>query len=228
MRRLYQRANILQNHYHTTAPGAADTLPETLTNERGTSPRPTSHGMGSRRSRAGRAGFQAAGISALFSRGLAGTCLTLLLCVGLSAGRAETVAPSVELSTRDLSADARKAATQRLPILLLFSAEHCGFCDRLKEDYLVPMAISGDYQDRVLIRILDISGIQPVRDLDGRRVMPEVIADRYRVAVTPTLLFLDGKGGRLLPPMVGYNSPELFGLYLDAAIDEARSIIRAK
>ena len=40
--------------------------------------------------------------------------------------------------------------------------------------------------------------------------------------MTPTLLFLDPDGTEIVPRIVGVNTVEMFGFYLDRAIDAAR------
>jgi len=91
---------------------------------------------------------------------------------------------------------------------------------------LQPMQLSGDYDDRVLVRKVVIDQGSRIRDFDGTTVMAGKVADRYRVFVTPTLLFVDGQGRELAERMVGINTPELFGGYLDECIDTAYTLMR--
>ena len=48
-------------------------------------------------------------------------------------------------------------AALNVPVVL-FSASHCGYCTIIKEEFLKPMLLSGDYVDKVLIRKLVIDG----------------------------------------------------------------------
>lgn len=154
----------------------------------------------------------------------AGLLLALLLAVTTLAvaGRA-----SVPVA-RDLAADGRLAAERRLPILLVVAASDCAYCIQLEEDFLIPMLISGDYDDRVIIRKIEIDQANLLRDFDGRLVTTSELADRYRASLTPTLLFLDPQGRELVERMVGLTTPDFFGGYLDQAIDAARENLRAR
>ena len=144
----------------------------------------------------------------------------IVLALILWAGLVVAAPPQVE-TTRDLQADARLAREQGVPLLLMFSAPYCEYCQRMEEDFLQPMLVSGDYDGRVLIRKLSLSPGARVEDFDGRRVYAEKIASRYRVWVTPTVVFLDGDGRELTERLVGLSTPDFFGGYLDQAIESA-------
>lgn len=124
-------------------------------------------------------------------------------------------------TTHDLQADARIAARDRRPILLLVSQEECPFCWQIKREILDPMVLSGDYDDRLLMREMFIDEGFLLRDFQGREVAGGDFALRYGVSLTPTLLFLDPRGRELTDKMVGIQTPEMYFLYVDAAITEA-------
>jgi len=126
----------------------------------------------------------------------------------------------------DLHQDGRQALARQLPILLAFSADDCGYCELLEEDFLQPMLLSGEYGDRIIIRKLILDNGSDVRDFNGRQTEATRLSDHYRVFVTPTILFVDGNGRELAERMVGINTPELFGGYLDACVETALAGIR--
>jgi thioredoxin-related protein len=126
----------------------------------------------------------------------------------------------------DLQADGRKAREARLPLLLAFSSITCDYCRQLDVEFLRPMLISGDYTDKILIRRLLLDNGSRVIDFSGERVATTQLAERYRVFVTPTILFLDGDGRELAERMVGINTPEMYGGYLDICIDTALYSLR--
>lgn len=127
----------------------------------------------------------------------------------------------------DLRQLAAQASDRRLPILLTFSAINCSYCELLEEDFLEPMLLGGEYTDKIIIRKLILDDGSTVDDLSGKRVFATQLSDRYRVFVTPTMLFLDADGRELAERMVGINTPELFGGYLDNCIETALLSIRA-
>jgi thioredoxin-related protein len=126
----------------------------------------------------------------------------------------------------DLYQDGKQALVRQLPILLAFSAEDCSYCELLEEDFLQPMLLSGEYRDRVIIRKLMLDNGSYVADFSGRQTAASRLSDHYRVFVTPTILFVDGNGTELAERMVGINTPELFGGYLDACVETALAGIR--
>jgi hypothetical protein len=79
---------------------------------------------------------------------------------------------------------------------------------------------------RVLIRRLLLDNGSRVTDFSGERIATTQLSDRYKVFVTPTILFLDGNGNELARRMVGINTPEMYGGYLDNCIDTALYSIR--
>lgn len=122
----------------------------------------------------------------------------------------------------DVRDDARLAGTRRVPMLLLFATEHCRWCTRVEEEFLKPMLASGRYDDRVLIRRVDLERrYRPMADFDGSTVSVDTFARRYRVVVTPTLVFLDPTGAQLAPKLVGLTTPDFYGGYIDERIEEA-------
>jgi thioredoxin-related protein len=130
------------------------------------------------------------------------------------------------VETKDLSVLGKQADARRLPILLMFSAEHCSYCEKLEEDFLKPMLRSGDYDDKVLIRKVRIDGYGKLRDFAGKQVAASKFADRYNVFVTPTVVFIDGDGVELAKKRVGLSTPDFYGSYLDQSIDDALNILR--
>jgi thioredoxin-related protein len=149
--------------------------------------------------------------------------LTLLLAVVSSTvGAAEVKVLEVE----DFSAIGHVSDKQRLPILLMFAADYCAYCEQLEEDFLKPMLRSGDYKDKVLIRKLRIDGNGTIRDFEGTETSPAAIAERYNVSLTPTVVFVDGNGVELAPKRIGLTTPAFYGGYLDDAITQALDILR--
>jgi hypothetical protein len=127
---------------------------------------------------------------------------------------------------KNLQQEGRLAQSQQLPILLTFTSLVCSYCELLEQDFLQPMLLGGDYSDKVIIRKLELYQGATVIDFNGQSVTASELADRYRVFVTPTLLFVDGNGRELAERMLGINTPELYGGYLDNCIETALLTIR--
>ncbi|MCW8918168.1 MAG: thioredoxin fold domain-containing protein [Gammaproteobacteria bacterium] len=115
---------------------------------------------------------------------------------------------------------------QRLPLVLMLSSSHCGYCVRVEQEFLGPMQISGYYAGRALIRKLTIDHGNLVVDFDGQRIEASRLARRYNATVTPTVLFLDGAGHQLTAKRVGLMTPDFYGGYLDESITTALDRLR--
>ena len=126
----------------------------------------------------------------------------------------------------DLQRDGSQARSRELPILLTFTSMICSYCELLEQDFLQPMLLGGEYRDKVIFRKLEVGYGSTVTDFTGQSIAVRELSDRYRVFVTPTLLFVDGNGKELAERMIGINTPELFGGYLDACIETALLSIR--
>ena len=128
----------------------------------------------------------------------------------------------IDFVARDLARLGQSARGLRAPILLVISSVECPYCQRLKDQVLEPMLQDPDYDGRVVVAELLVDEGETVLDFDGRRVWASDVAARYEAYVTPTLLFLDGQGRSVAERIVGFNTVELYGWYVDAAIDAAR------
>ena len=153
--------------------------------------------------------------------------LVIMLSGSAFAVRAEPAPVQIPI-TANLAAESQIAAQRQLPILLVFSAAHCTYCELLEREILKPMLRSGDYGDKILIRKVMLDGAGSLRDFQGRTVDAGSFATRRDVFVTPTMLFVDARGRELAPRLVGINTVELFGGLVDASIEEARSKLKAQ
>ncbi len=136
-----------------------------------------------------------------------------------------TWADSLQRGT-DFSQLAKDMSANTQPLILVFDAEHCHYCARLQADHLDPMSVSEDYQ-HVLLRSLEFEGDTVVTDFDGQVITAREFSRRYRVRLTPTLLFLNAEGEEIAERLLGYNTPELYGAYLDRAIERAVARMRS-
>lgn len=116
---------------------------------------------------------------------------------------------------------------ESLGLVLMLHAEHCPYCALMESDILSPMIKSKEYDKKVLIRKLQIDEARDIKDFSGNTVEPSNLSDLYQATLTPTLVFLDYKGREKAEKMVGINTVELFGAYLDAEIDTLKSNIDA-
>lgn len=104
-------------------------------------------------------------------------------------------------------------------IMLEMSASYCGFCRKLEAEIINPMIISGDY-NHVLIRQLHIDSYHDIKMPNNKTTTPAEYAKSKGIFVTPTLLFLNDKNEEISKRILGINSVDYFGAYVDEALKE--------
>ncbi|MFN3397323.1 MAG: thioredoxin family protein [Sulfurimicrobium sp.] len=127
----------------------------------------------------------------------------------------------------DLTQDAEVARTRQIPILILFVAPNCSYCERVKHDFLLPMQHNPEYANKVIFRQLYLKSGNTLLDFDGKRISHTRFAKQHKIKFTPTINLLDADGNLLAEPLVGLSTPDFYGAYLDAAIDAALAKMRA-
>ncbi len=154
--------------------------------------------------------------------------VAMLLLLLWGTARSEEAPPVTIPPLTNLAADLDAVRTTGRPLLLIFSAEHCFYCERLKESIIKPMLRSGDYDDRVIIRLIELDGYETITGADGNAIEPPELARRHDVRVTPTVLLLGAEGEELAPRQLGINNEDYYGAYLDDAIAQAIDKLRGK
>lgn len=120
---------------------------------------------------------------------------------------------------RTLAADARVATDRKLPILLFFSQAGCGFCERARREYLRPLALSGAWATRALMREVPIEAT--LTGFDGKRISGRDLARVYGIRVFPTVVFVDASGNLIAEPLAGFTVPDFYGAYLEQRLEAA-------
>lgn len=128
---------------------------------------------------------------------------------------------------RDFTVDARAVREQRVPLLLFFDRGDCPYCERALREFLVPMATGEDWRRRALYRQVEIDEALPLVDFAGNATTHEAFAKRHKVELTPTIYLVDATGTPLGKPLVGLTTPDFYGAYLEDAINQATTRLRA-
>ncbi len=129
--------------------------------------------------------------------------------------------PAQLIEAKNLNSDATLARQANIPIVLLFSQQHCPFCHQIKQEILGPMIIAGDYRGEILIREIFIDPGVQVIDFEGKNTVARTFANRYDVNLTPTLLFLGPDGRELSERILGIQTVDMFFYYVDQSIKQA-------
>ena len=88
------------------------------------------------------------------------------------------------------------------------------------------MYISGEYDNKVIIRKVMIDSYASVRDFSGNKMESSDLAHRYNIKVTPTVMLVDSRGNELAPKILGINTVDFYSAYLDQAIELSQLSLR--
>ena len=151
----------------------------------------------------------------------------LILACGLMLSGPARAADGL-VHARNFQADARTAAQRRVPILVVFTSPTCGYCARVKREYLVPMHQDPAYRSRVIIREVTVDATAPLTGFDGTSTTEGAFAAAHKVFMVPTVKVFDTLGNDASEAIVGLLSPDYYFGYLEAAIDEGGRKVRGK
>lgn len=127
----------------------------------------------------------------------------------------------------DFAALAQQARERRAPIMIAFTQATCPYCWIARRDHLVPMHVSAELRDRVIIREIEVDSNRRLRDFEGRTVTQKEFSRRYQVERVPTVIVVDGRGELLAQPIVGLLADDFYRLYLQQAIEAGLYKLRA-
>jgi thioredoxin-related protein len=160
------------------------------------------------------------------------TCFSVYAANGPSTGiddDDEAALPYVEIQyATDFSQLATIARSQDKIIMLEVSASYCEYCDLLEEEFIKPMLRNDDYNTDVLIRKIDMDSYYQISDFSGDAMTPYEFTRRLKVNLTPTLLFFDANGNEVSQRILGINSLELYGGYIDEALNSGLLKIKSQ
>ncbi len=140
----------------------------------------------------------------------------------MMAGSAFADSPILFDTTDDWSQVGGEVRHAGLPLLLIFFSKECPYCEKLKEEAILPKVHADRYDGKFIVRVCDIGAWRKIRDFDGEWVRPPMFSKRYGVLITPTVMLLDHQGEMLSKPIVGYRSPDDFSERLKKAMAEYR------
>jgi thioredoxin-related protein len=163
-------------------------------------------------------------IKRLFSKAVA-LCLGLASLAWLSLAGAAGAQDEIP-TTSDLSSEAAISRASQLPVLILFTAPKCSYCERVKREFLLPMQRNPAYADKVIMRQIEYRGQGRLVDFSGKVTTAAQFSRQQKVHLTPTIKLFDAEGRSLTEPLVGLTTPDYYGAFLDRAIDEALAKVR--
>ena len=151
-------------------------------------------------------------------------CAALLLS-GLSIG--PTQAGAVRIAS-DLQQDASTSRQANLPILLIYTAKYCHYCDEVKAGVFNPIAADPAYRERLVLREVRIDSNRRLVGFKGNVTSHRSFATDRGITIVPTLEFLDSAGLQVSRPLIGVSIPDYYGAYVDSGIEQAIRKLRAQ
>ena len=109
----------------------------------------------------------------------------------------------------DLQEDVAEADAAGKRLLLYFYQDGCPYCAKLIEDNFGRAAIEKTTRRHFDVIAINMWGDRPVTDLDGEALSEKGYARKMGIKFTPTLVFFDEAGRRVLR-IDGYYHPERF------------------
>ena len=142
------------------------------------------------------------------------TAISLYLLAGflISIAPARAASPTLNLAT-DLAQDASQSLALRRPVVLFFTQPGCSYCRIVRYDYFLPMLKERGERDPILLREISITGQRTLKGLDGRMTSEAELTARYKVQMTPTVMFIGPDGESLAESIIGGNHPDYLRLF---------------
>ncbi|HEV3011522.1 MAG TPA: thioredoxin fold domain-containing protein [Burkholderiales bacterium] len=143
-----------------------------------------------------------------------GFIAALALALASSVASAQEPPAWFSESLLDLREDVADAAARGKRVMLYFGQDGCPYCKRLMEVNFRQAAIAAKAQRQLVALAINIWGDREVTWTDGSVTTEKRLAAQLKVQFTPTLLFLDERGGVALR-LNGYHPPHQFEAALD-------------
>ena len=116
--------------------------------------------------------------------------------------------------------DSQKVWKKKIPILIMFSIPDCGYCKKVKENTIGPMADLEEYQDKVIIRHINANSFDGMNGFYNDTVSHNEFAFKYAVNFFPTVMLVDNYGV-VLEKVLGVTNEDYYWTDLDKLIDSS-------
>lgn len=127
---------------------------------------------------------------------------------------------------KDFRTEARDADSRKVPILVLFMDETCGYCKTVSEDFLQPMQRDPEFDNKVIIRQVESSSEGALIDFDGKPTTYREFASRHHIRGVPNVMLFDSHGQELTF-LEGLTTVDFYYAFLLDAIDQSLAKVRA-
>ena len=150
----------------------------------------------------------------------------LLLSAYLAAGWMPAAQAEGLPVVRDFTVEAKESVNKQVPILVLFMSDSCAYCETALRDFLLPMQRDPEYNNKVILRQIEISSKDQLIDFNGKITTQSAFASKHDALMVPTVMLFDSQGLELTN-IVGLLTVDYYLAYLDNAINESLAKIKA-
>jgi thioredoxin-related protein len=123
-------------------------------------------------------------------------------------------------AAQSLPDELARAIRNKQPLIVMVSLDGCAFCRIARQSHLSPMQRAG----RVIVQV-DMRNNQPVLDFAGKLTTHDELTRRWKVSITPTLLFFGPGGKEVAELMEGAYLPDFYGPYLEERMATGRKAL---
>jgi thioredoxin-related protein len=123
-------------------------------------------------------------------------------------------------TAQSLPEELARALKNKQPLIVMVSLDGCVFCRQARQSHLSPMALAGT----VIVQV-DMRNNQPVLDFAGKLTTHDELTRRWKVSITPTLLFFGPGGKEVAERMEGAYLPDFYGPYLEERLAQGRKVL---
>lgn len=137
---------------------------------------------------------------------------------------AQTGATKVEATAlplaQSLPDELARALQKKQALIVMVSLDGCVFCRQARQSHLSPLHKAG-----TPIVQVDMRSAQPVLDFAGQLTTHDALTRRWKISITPTLLFIGPGGKEVAERMEGAYLPDFYGPYLDERLAQGRKAL---
>lgn len=117
---------------------------------------------------------------------------------------------------------AQMAQRDNVPIMIMFTAKWCEFCNQLKREVLNPMIRGGLYDGYAMyMRQVSLDMHSPIKFSETETIQKRQFGRMYKADITPTLIFVDSRGLPVADPIIGVADVQLFGGMIHRSLNQA-------
>lgn len=131
-----------------------------------------------------------------------------------------------DMQVTDLSTDGHALLEGDRVLLLILTRSSCPYCEALIKNVMLPLVKSRVWDQRVVLRELEIDSSPTILDFFGKSTNARAFAERYGHPFTPSILFLDRCGREVGLRHTGYDGSDFFEFYLEKSVKQAREWLR--